>query len=257
MEPSSSVVEPNLLVEIAVEAARAAGALLLERFGFDATGVSSKSTPTDPVSDADRDSEALIAELLRARRPRDGIVTEEGVGNRQGSALTWVVDPLDGTVNFLFGIPSWSVSIAAEDDQGAVAGAVFDPNRDEMFSASRGGGSRLNGVPIRVSARSDLSQALVGTGFSYDSRAAPRRLQWSPICFPRFVTYDEWVLRRSIWLQLPAAVSMLSTRPPWSGGTKLQGCCSSGRPAGWCRSFLPRWISRLVWSRAARSCTRN
>jgi myo-inositol-1(or 4)-monophosphatase len=171
VEPTSSVAEPNSLVEIAHVAARAAGALLLERFGSAATGVSSKSTPTDPVSDADRDSEALIAELLRSRRPGDGIVTEEGVGNQQGSALTWVVDPLDGTVNFLFGIPSWSVSIAAEDDQGAVVGVVFDPNRDEMFSASRGGGARLNGVPIQVSARSDLSQALVGTGFSYDSRA--------------------------------------------------------------------------------------
>jgi myo-inositol-1(or 4)-monophosphatase len=163
-------VEPSSLLEVAEDAAREAGALLIERFGSAATGVGSKSTPTDPVSDADRDSEALIASLIRRRRPGDGIVTEES-GGEPGSSLTWVVDPLDGTVNFLFGIPNWSVSIAVEDASGAVAGVVFDPNRDEMFSAIRGRGARLNDEVIHVSSRTDLSSALIGTGFAYDAEA--------------------------------------------------------------------------------------
>ncbi|HEX3327731.1 MAG TPA: inositol monophosphatase family protein [Actinomycetota bacterium] len=162
--------EASALLEIAEGAAREAGALLMERFGSAATGVSSKSTPTDPVSDADRDAEALISRWIAQRRPLDGIVTEEG-GGEAGSGLTWVVDPLDGTVNFLFGIPSWSVSIAVEDAKGAVAGVVFDPNRGEMFSATRGGGAHLNGKPIHVSARTDLAHALIGTGFAYDAQA--------------------------------------------------------------------------------------
>jgi myo-inositol-1(or 4)-monophosphatase len=164
-------VEPDSLLELAVDAARAAGMLLLERFGTAPTGVSSKSSPTDPVSDADRDAETLIEELIGSRRPGDGIVAEEGPGNQSGAELTWVIDPLDGTVNFLFGIAMWGVSIAVEDPQGAVAGVVFDPNRDELFSAVRGRGAHLNGKQIHVSSRTDLSHALVGTGFAYDPRA--------------------------------------------------------------------------------------
>jgi myo-inositol-1(or 4)-monophosphatase len=177
-------VEPTSLLQIADEAARLAGALLLERFGSTATGVSSKSTPTDPVSDADRDAEALIADLIRTRRPEDAVVTEESGGD-PGSALTWVVDPLDGTVNFLFKIPSWSVSIAVEDADGAVAGVVFDPNRDEMYSAVRGGGARLNDEPIHVSTRSDLSQSLVGTGFAYDADARAVQAQVVAVLLPQ------------------------------------------------------------------------
>jgi myo-inositol-1(or 4)-monophosphatase len=168
-------VEPSSLLDVAIEAARRAGALLTERFGSPARGVQSKSTPTDPVSDADRDAEALILELIRSRRAGDGVVTEEGAGRDGESEHTWVVDPLDGTVNFLFGIPVWSVSIAVEDRQGAVAGVVFDPNREEIFTAMRGQGALLNDQPIHVSSRRDLSHALVGTGFAYDSRA--RKIQ--------------------------------------------------------------------------------
>jgi myo-inositol-1(or 4)-monophosphatase len=164
-------VDPPSLLDIAVDAAREAGELLLERFGSPARGVNSKSTPTDPVSDADRDAEALILERIGSRRPEDGIVTEESQGRRGGSELTWVVDPLDGTVNFLFGIPVWSVSIAVEDADGAMAGVVFDPNRGETFSAVRDEGAYLNGESIHVSSRTDLSHALVGTGFAYDARA--------------------------------------------------------------------------------------
>jgi myo-inositol-1(or 4)-monophosphatase len=175
-------VDPAALLDIAIDAAHQAGALLLQRFVLPATGVSSKSTPTDPVSDADRDAEALVAALLRSRRHDDRIVTEEGSGSGSGGppggavdagdgGLTWIVDPLDGTVNFLFGIPVWSVSIAVEDRHGAVAGVVFDPNRNETFTATRDGGARLNGAPIQVSARSDLDSALIGTGFAYEAKA--------------------------------------------------------------------------------------
>jgi myo-inositol-1(or 4)-monophosphatase len=164
-------VEPNSLLEIAEDAAREAGVLLLERFHSAATGVNSKSTPTDPVSDADRDSEKLIVSHIRARRGEDAIVAEEGAARVSDSGLTWVIDPLDGTVNFLFGIPVWSISIAVEDHEGGLAGVVFDPNRGELFTAARGDGARLNGEPVKVSARTDLAHALVGTGFAYDANA--------------------------------------------------------------------------------------
>ena len=163
--------EPSSLLEIAAGAAREAGVLLLERFTAKATGVGSKSTPTDLVSDADRDSEKLIVGHIRTHRADDAIVGEEGAARESESGLTWVIDPLDGTVNFLFGIPIWSVSIAVEDQEGALAGVVFDPNRGEMFSAKRGGGAHLNGDPIEVSRRTDLAHALIGTGFAYDAGA--------------------------------------------------------------------------------------
>ncbi len=126
------------LLELAVEAARMAGGLLLERARHGSEReVASKSTPTDLVSEADLAAERAIRELLAARRPDDGFLGEEGGSSRGASGFTWVVDPLDGTVNFLFGIPQWCVSIAVQDDDGTLAGAVYDPNRDELFTATR------------------------------------------------------------------------------------------------------------------------
>jgi myo-inositol-1(or 4)-monophosphatase len=156
------------LLGLAVEAAHAAGALLLERFGGEPTGVRTKSTATDPVSDADTAAERTIFETISAVRPGDGWVAEEGTSAASTTGVTWVADPLDATVNYLFRIPFWCVSIAAEDDDGAVAGVIFDPNHDETFTATRGGGAFVNGTPIRVSARDDLATALVATGFEYD-----------------------------------------------------------------------------------------
>jgi myo-inositol-1(or 4)-monophosphatase len=155
---------------IAAEAARAAGELLLERFeagGERATG--SKSTPTDLVSEADVAAETAIRELLAARRPGDAILGEEGGETQAGEGLRWIVDPLDGTVNFLFGVPQWCVSVAVYDDDGGLAGVVFDPLRDEIFAAERDGETTLNGSAVTASAREDLATALVGTGFAYDS----------------------------------------------------------------------------------------
>ncbi|MBA3350725.1 MAG: inositol monophosphatase [Actinobacteria bacterium] len=163
-------VDRDELLELALQGARRAGELLLERFERPAVGVRSKSTHTDLVSDADRSSEALLVKLITSKRPRDGIYAEEGGEGASESGLRWVIDPLDGTINYLFGIPIWSVSIAVEDRHGGVVGVVHDPNRGETFTATRGEGAFLNGASIKVRERTDTSSALIGTGFSYNSR---------------------------------------------------------------------------------------
>ena len=159
------------LLALAEQAARAAGELLRERFdagGEQATG--SKSTPTDLVSEADLAAERAIRDIITAARPGDAILGEEGGETQQGAGLRWIVDPLDGTVNFLFGVPQWCVSVAVHDDAGGVAGVVFDPVSGELFAGSRGGGRpTLNGVRVAGSAQAELAPALIGTGFAYDA----------------------------------------------------------------------------------------
>ena len=156
------------LLALATEAARGAGKLLMGSFGGDREGVSTKSSPTDLVSKADKDSERFLLDLIASERPGDGILAEEGGRAESSTGYRWIIDPLDGTINFLFRIPVWGVSIAVEDQSGGVVGVVHDPNRDETFTARRGEGAWLNGRPLRVSERSDLTTALVGTGFAYD-----------------------------------------------------------------------------------------
>lgn len=160
---------------IATDAARAAGELLVERFRRPPAGVEAKSSATDLVSDADRDAETLIREHIRSARPGDAIIGEEHSDEEGETELRWVVDPLDGTVNFLFGIPHWCVSIAVEDARGGLVGVVHDPSRDETFTASRDAGAVLLGGPaLAVSPKADLATALIATGFSYvpEERAA-------------------------------------------------------------------------------------
>ena len=160
---------------LAEAVAREAGALLREAFRGPELRISAKSTPTDLVSEADHDAEHLIRERLAAARPDDGVLGEEG-GDRAGtSGIRWVVDPLDGTVNFLFGVPQWAVSIACEDADGTLVGVVYDPERDELFSAERGGVPTLDGRPIKASEKRDMATALVATGFGYDAEV--RRAQ--------------------------------------------------------------------------------
>ena len=159
------------LLSLAVDAAQEAGDVLRSYFRTGLRASDTKSSTTDPVSEADRDAERRLVEFLRARRPGDAFIGEEG-GERGGdSGVRWILDPLDGTVNFLYGIAQWGVSVAAEDDEGMLVGVVHDALHDETFAARRGGGAHLNGEPIRVSSQDDLAQALVGTGFSYDARA--------------------------------------------------------------------------------------
>jgi myo-inositol-1(or 4)-monophosphatase len=155
--------------------AREAGALLRVAFEGPELRVSAKSTPTDLVSEADHAAEKLIRDRLAAARPDDGVLGEEGGDHAGTSGVHWVVDPLDGTINFLFDIPQWAVSIACEDAGGALAAVVYDPVRDELFSAERDGVALLDGRPIHGSKREDLGTALVGTGFGYDAEV--RRAQ--------------------------------------------------------------------------------
>jgi len=130
------------------------------------------------VSDADLAAEAAIVELIRDERPDDGLVGEEGAAASGSSGRRWVVDPLDGTTNYLYGFPVWAVSVAVEDDDGALAGVVLDPVRDELFAAERGSGTTLNGTPVLVREGTPLERSLVATGFAYDApgRAAQARV---------------------------------------------------------------------------------
>jgi len=158
---------PSVALALATAAARDAGALLLELRRSPATGVRSKSSATDLVSEADERAERAIVTAIRKRRPDDALVAEEGSSAQGSSGVSWFVDPLDGTINYLYGIPHWSVSICCADAAGALAGVVFDPLRDELFSASRGGGARLGDRRLAVTDRRDLASSLIATGFGY------------------------------------------------------------------------------------------
>jgi myo-inositol-1(or 4)-monophosphatase len=163
---------PVELVDLATHAAQKAADLLLDGLGRARATVETKSTATDMVSEMDRASEQLIVSTLLAARPDDGLVGEEGSDSPGTSGLRWVIDPLDGTTNYLYGHPGWAVSIAAEDDAGVVASVVIDPMHGDVFTGSRGGGARRNGRVIACSRLDDVSTALVATGFGY---AADRR----------------------------------------------------------------------------------
>jgi myo-inositol-1(or 4)-monophosphatase len=173
------------LVDLAVRAAKHAGEHLLSKFSDEATGVGSKTSPTDLVSDADREAEEIILSSIERERPSDGVLAEEGGREASESGLVWIVDPLDGTVNFLFRIPVWGVSIAVEDEDGMLVGVVHDPNHGETFTAVRDGGARLNGRPISVSDCRDLSRALVGTGFAYQAESRAVQAERLPRMLPR------------------------------------------------------------------------
>ncbi len=166
------------LLDVAREAARASAAELRLRFGHDQNEVRAKSTPTDLVSEADLAAETAIRHVLTHRRPDDAILGEEGGATGQGE-LRWLIDPLDGTINFLFGIPQFAVSVACEDGDGALVGVVLDPVREECFSATRSGRPQLNDSPIAAAGRQELGQelatALVATGFAYDARVRARQ----------------------------------------------------------------------------------
>jgi len=152
---------------LATEAAREAGALLLDLRSSPATGIRSKSSATDLVSEADDRAERAIVTMIQKRRPHDAIIAEEGSSARGSSGVSWFVDPLDGTINYLYGIPHWSVSICCADTNGALAGVVFDPLREELWSAERGGGAHLGDRRLASSDKRDLASALLATGFGY------------------------------------------------------------------------------------------
>jgi myo-inositol-1(or 4)-monophosphatase len=166
--------EPVVLEQIAGDAARAAAGVVTSAYGS-ADPVRRKSSPTDVVTQTDLRAEDLVRRMLQERTPSAGLVAEEAGASGADERLQWVVDPLDGTINFLYGVPVFAVSIAAAVDGEVVAGAVVDVLRDELFSASVGGGASRNGVPIVASDCDALPDALVATGFSY--QASVRSLQ--------------------------------------------------------------------------------
>ncbi|MGC4808804.1 inositol monophosphatase family protein [Micromonospora sp. DT233] len=163
---------------VAEEAARVGGRELLRRFG-DHGRVDYKSAPTDPVSEADRASEARIVQLLHERRPDDGILAEEGSDRVGRSGLRWVLDPLDGTVNYLTGIPFFCVSVGCEEQTPSgwrpVVGVVHDPVHDELFHAVRGRGAYLGEKSLVRPADLGLDQVILATGYAYD--VAHRKVQ--------------------------------------------------------------------------------
>jgi myo-inositol-1(or 4)-monophosphatase len=153
----------DLARTVAVEAADLVRAERLEGVEVSAT----KSSPIDIVTEVDKAAESLIYDRLMAARPEDGFLGEEGGSATSTSGVTWVVDPIDGTVNFLYGIPQYSVSVAARVDDLVVAGVVVNVETEEVFAATHGGGATCNGRPLGVRDVVPMSQRLVLTGFSY------------------------------------------------------------------------------------------
>jgi myo-inositol-1(or 4)-monophosphatase len=149
------------------ELAREAGELLMSFFGKVAIEYKGDA---DLVTQADRNSEKLIVERIRNRWPDHDLIGEEGSRRETGSDFRWYVDPLDGTTNFAHGFPVFCVSMALEYKGERIAGVVYDPTRNEMFAAEKGGGSRLNGMPIHVSKTARLAESLAATGFPSHKR---------------------------------------------------------------------------------------
>ena len=263
------------LLDLAVDIAQEAGALLRAYAGRTDLDVGTKTTATDPVSAADRASEQLISDRIGAARPDDGLLGEERAGDRRGtSGLRWVVDPLDGTVNYLYGIPQWCVSIAVEDDAGPLVGVVHDPNRDETFAARRGAGATLNGAVLRISPPERVSAALIATGYSYDAaarlahatmladligevrdlrRCGSAALDLSWIAAGRWDGYAEFGLNRWDWSAASLVVLEAGgTLTRWRndlGGASLDGITAGSAPV---HDHLVTWLrrhgaSRLPW----------
>jgi myo-inositol-1(or 4)-monophosphatase len=167
----------RIAIEIAVDAATfVKGAMRTRRTAESVVGaIAAKSSPTDLVTEVDRASEARIVTAIERARPDDGLQGEEGTGIASRTGLRWVIDPIDGTTNFVYGFPAVAVSVAVVDDaqpELSIAGAVVDVTRGEVYSAARGRGAWLDGeqLSLAASAPESLAHALVGTGFSYEAR---------------------------------------------------------------------------------------
>jgi myo-inositol-1(or 4)-monophosphatase len=177
--------DPAELLALAVDTALEAAALVARGRASAGEHVAVKSSPVDVVTAVDRASEELVVSRLLAARPDDGVLGEEGAARTGSSPVRWVVDPIDGTVNFLYGLPAYAVSIGAEVDGTVRAGVVLNVATGELFTASSGGGAWLTVAgasgPVRlsVSAPPSLEQTLVATGFAY--RAEVRRAQGAAV----------------------------------------------------------------------------
>src|ERR1700733_3082375 len=220
-------------LESAVEIALEAGSLL--RYYFERHVQFELKGDFDLVTEADRASEKLIVERLKARFPDHGILAEEGSGHESPSEYRWYVDPLDGTTNFAHGYPVYNVTLGLEKAGELIAGVIFDPNRDELFSCEKGGGAFLNGARIRVSTAAKLDECLFSTGFP----SRRRHLDVNIHFYHQLAMATHGVRRggaaarrRSTWRTWPAA--------GWTGigssvsapGTWRRENCWWKRPAG-------------------------
>ena len=168
------------LLALAVSTVREAAAYVASMRAQGVDVADTKSSPIDIVTEADRTCEELIRSRLLGARPDDAFIGEESVGEEGAdvpsrSGVTWVVDPIDGTVNYLYGLPQYAVSIAAQRDGQVVAGVVHSPALDLEYAATRGGGATRNGVPLEQRSARPLDQTLVATGFSYESEVRARQ----------------------------------------------------------------------------------
>ena len=175
------------MLDTAIEAAYAAGKLLRQNFG--ATLHVNEASHHDIKLELDCQAQQAITKIILADFPQHAILGEEGVSGRDDAEARWVIDPLDGTVNYFYNIPMYAVSIAAQQRVGdgwqTVAGAVYAPEMDEMFAAARGATPTLNGQPIRVSERAELSEAIVGIGFFKSEETIRRGLEAFQYLTPR------------------------------------------------------------------------
>ncbi len=178
-------IPPSAALEIAVHAARQAGAALRQGFADPAKVARPKTHRHDPVTIYDLEADRIIADTLLAATPDVPLLSEEGSRGDAAGLFRWVVDPLDGTNNFLRGVPSFAVSIALTDPDGPCVACVYDPMRDELYTALRGGGAERNGERIRVSEQATLDGAALGVGFS--TELSRRRLTLAQL--PAFVPH--------------------------------------------------------------------
>jgi len=160
----------SALVNVMVRAASKAARGLLRDFGEVEQLQVSRKGPADFVSNADRDAERIVREELAKARPKFGFLLEEGGAVAGETGQRWIVDPLDGTTNFLHGVPHWAISIGAEDNGQIVAGVIYNPVSDELFWAEKGQGAFLNDRRLRVSARKRLVDSLIGVGAPFAGR---------------------------------------------------------------------------------------
>lgn len=179
------------LLALATEISSEATAVVAKYAAEHTYAIETKSTPTDLVTEADRETEALIVRRILGARPNDGLLGEEGANREGSSGIRWVIDPIDGTTNFVYGVPAYSVSIGIERDGQMIAGVVSDVALQQVYSASLGGGAFLDGRRIQVSKRTDLSTSLMGIGFAYD----PERRDLQARFYDRVMTHIRDVRR--------------------------------------------------------------
>lgn len=217
--------DPRPLVDVAVDIARSA-ASLVQRMRHEAVSglVDTKSTITDVVTAADRASEQLVRDRLAVLRPGEAVIGEEEGGTAAVSGLTWVVDPIDGTVNYLYGFPYYAVSLAAQLDGESVAGVVIEPVSGRVWTAARGYGSYLDGVRLGVSSATRLDLSLVGYGFGY----SPSRRQRQA---------DTWSLMATRVRDIRRA-----------GAASLDLCAVA---AGWLDAYAEHALGRWDWAAGA------